>query len=160
MPWIHAARLATALAAIHGTARVAGNGPPLAGVAITVDGTWRTRTDSLGGYRLDSLTPGRHDVRFSRVGYDARRVTILLAEGSDLAIDIELTPTDHPPADRGDRHPGPSASRSAQARAMAGPPTAATISTPTGSSATPPRRSTSTRSWPPSPGSPRAVTTR
>ncbi len=87
-------RLVTALAAIHGTVRVAGHGIPLGGVAISIDGVPRARTDSIGGYAIDSLSVGSHEFRFTALGYDARRVTILLEDDSDLSLDIELTP--HP----------------------------------------------------------------
>ncbi len=91
---VNVAHLVTALATIHGTVRAADHGLPLAGVTIIVDGTLHTRTDSVGGYTVDSLAPGNHDFRFSSVGYDTRRVTILLADRSDLTLDIELVP--HP----------------------------------------------------------------
>lgn len=85
-------RLVGALAAIHGTVREAGHGQPAAGVHIELDGTDRTVTDSAGRYHLSGLTLGAHEFRFVATGFDPRRVTIFLADTSDLALDVELAP--------------------------------------------------------------------
>jgi hypothetical protein len=85
-------RLLGALAAIHGTVRVAGHGQAAPGVHVELDGTDRGVTDSTGQYRLSGLALGEHEFRFIASGYDARRVTIFLADTSDLALDVELVP--------------------------------------------------------------------
>ena len=85
-------RVLAALAGIHGTVRVAGHGAAVADVRIELDGQDRGITDSLGRYSVIGLHPGQHEFEFFSPGYEPRRVTILLADSSDLALDVELTP--------------------------------------------------------------------
>ena len=85
-------RLFAALAAIHGSVRVAGHGRTLAGVRVLLDGADRGVTDSAGRYALAGVTMGEHVFQFVSFGYEARRVTVVLADSSDLALDVELTP--------------------------------------------------------------------
>ncbi|MEP6591482.1 MAG: carboxypeptidase regulatory-like domain-containing protein [Gemmatimonadota bacterium] len=83
-------QLLAALAAVHGTVRGAGSGPA-AGVEVQLDGTERTITDSLGHYAVSMMAPGTHRFQFSGVGFAPRAIIVLLADSSDLSLDIELT---------------------------------------------------------------------
>lgn len=85
-------RLFAALAGIHGTVRAAGHGPVAAGVRIQLDGTDRGVTDSAGRYSVIGVPMGEHVFQFVSPGFEPRRVTIILADSSDLALDVELTP--------------------------------------------------------------------
>jgi len=85
-------RLLAALAAVHGTVRVAGHGPAAAGVRIQLDGVDRGVTDSVGHYAVAGVSMGEHVFQFVSFGFETRRVTILLADSSDLALDVELNP--------------------------------------------------------------------
>lgn len=85
-------QLLSALSAVHGTVRESGHGPVLANVVIAVDGVGRARTDSTGRYAIRELSPGSHHFEFAAIGFRARQVTLELADATDLALDIELTP--------------------------------------------------------------------
>jgi len=85
-------RLLAALAGIHGVVRVAGHGQAVAGVHVIQDGDEYGVTDSLGRYSVQRLQPGEHEFQFVSSRFETRRVTILLTDGSDLSLDIELTP--------------------------------------------------------------------
>jgi hypothetical protein len=84
-------RMLVLLTGIHGTVRSAGDAAPLVGVHVELDGTDRTVTDSAGHYAITGLTTGSHQLRFSSGGYELRELTVLLADSSELAIDVELT---------------------------------------------------------------------
>lgn len=75
---------------VHGTVRSA-EGLPLRDVRVAVDGLERTTTDSLGRYAVSPLGVGSHELRFVASGYTPRRVSALLSDSSDMAIDIELS---------------------------------------------------------------------
>jgi hypothetical protein len=85
-------RLLAVLAAVHGTVRIAGHGQAAVAAQIELDGTAWGVTDSLGRYAIADLAPGDHEFRFMAVGYEPRRVSIFLADTTDLALDVELTP--------------------------------------------------------------------
>ncbi len=78
-------------AGVHGTVR-SGEGLPLRGVRVEVDGTGQAVTDSLGHYAVGALLPGSHDLRFVAPWYAPRRMSVLLSDASDLALDVELSP--------------------------------------------------------------------
>lgn len=85
-------RLFAALATIHGTVRIAGHGPAAVGVRIQLDGIDRAMTDSMGRYSISGVAMGEHLFQVVSFAFEARRITILLADSSDLALDVELTP--------------------------------------------------------------------
>lgn len=68
-------------------------GLPLPGVRVEADGLPRTTTDSLGRYTVSPLGVGSHELRFVISGYAPRTISALLGDASDIAIDIELSPS-------------------------------------------------------------------
>jgi hypothetical protein len=78
--------------AVSGTVRDGTAQRPLAGVAVTESGRFAGLTDSAGGYRLDSLLPGPHQLRFVRDGYDTLAVGVLLPDSGATRVDVELVP--------------------------------------------------------------------
>lgn len=74
---------------VHGTVRAVG-GEPLARVQVQVDGRVRAVTDSVGSYSVRPLGVGVHDLQFIASGYLPRRMSVLLGEGSDIALDVSL----------------------------------------------------------------------
>lgn len=52
----------------------------------------RSTTDSLGHYELSGLSAGRYHLRFSRLGYDARELDVLVAAVPSVVVDIVLVP--------------------------------------------------------------------
>lgn len=80
------------LAGIHGTVRSAGDARPAVGIHVELDGAERAITDSAGRYTVAGLVIGPHQLRFVSGGYEIRQLTVFLADSSDLALDVELTP--------------------------------------------------------------------
>jgi len=85
-------RLLVTPGGVHGTVRSA-EGVPLRGVRVDVDGLRRTATDSLGRYGVTALGVGAHELRFIASGYTPRTITALLSDASDIAVDVELSPS-------------------------------------------------------------------
>ncbi len=82
-PWGH----------VEGHVHEAGTGIALEAVAVVIDGTnFGTATDAEGFYRL-SMPAGRHVLRFSSVGYAARKDTVTVRSGSQFTLDVDLTPS-------------------------------------------------------------------
>lgn len=52
----------------------------------------RSSTDSLGHYELSGLSAGSYHLRFSRLGYDARELDVLVADVPSVVVDIVLVP--------------------------------------------------------------------
>src|ERR1019366_5519709 len=88
-PMVHIFAL---LAGVHGTVRSAGEVRPIVGIHVELDGVDRTVTDSAGRYTIPGLTAGPHQLRFVSGSYEIRQLTALLADASDLTLDVELTP--------------------------------------------------------------------
>jgi carboxypeptidase family protein/TonB-dependent receptor-like protein len=65
---------------------------PLADVTVTEAGRLNSLTDSAGGYRLDGLAPGSHQIRFVRDGYDTLEIGVLVADSGLARVDVELMP--------------------------------------------------------------------
>ena len=85
-------RLVALLAGVHGTVHPAGEPGPAIGVVIELDGTDRAVTDSTGRYAVAGLATGPHQLRFISGRYEIRQLTVILADSSDLTVDVELTP--------------------------------------------------------------------
>jgi hypothetical protein len=84
-------RCLVAAGGIHGTVRAAEDSRSIAGVSIEIDGAVRAISDSLGHYEARDLAPGRQAVRFVAAGYEPRELTVLLADSTDLELDVQLT---------------------------------------------------------------------
>jgi len=80
-----------ALAGTHGIVRAADYGGPAAGVRVELDGIARGVTDSTGHYALSAIIPGQHEFRFSAAGFESQRIVVVLTDGADLNLDVELT---------------------------------------------------------------------
>jgi len=65
---------------------------PLADVTVTEAGRLTSLTDSAGRYRLDTLAPGSHQLRFVREGYDTLMIGVLVADSGEARVDVELMP--------------------------------------------------------------------
>jgi hypothetical protein len=65
---------------------------PLADVTVTEAGRPSSLTDSAGGYRLDNLAAGSHQLRFVREGYDTLLIGVLVADSGLARVDVELMP--------------------------------------------------------------------
>jgi hypothetical protein len=65
---------------------------PLADVRVDEVGRLSSVTDSAGGYRLDQLAPGSHQLRFMREGYDTLVIGVLVADSGVARVDVELMP--------------------------------------------------------------------
>jgi len=65
---------------------------PLADVTVTEAGRLSGLTDSAGGYRLDGLAPGSHQIKFVREGYDTLTIGVLVADSGLARVDVELVP--------------------------------------------------------------------
>lgn len=75
------------------TGKVSGEGQPLAGVNVTVQGTSAgVATDNNGMYRLE-VGPGTHRLNFSIVGFEPKVLSVTVAEGEQKVLDVELAPT-------------------------------------------------------------------
>jgi hypothetical protein len=79
--------------AVQGTVRAADTAEPLANTAIeVVDGAHGTRSDSTGAYSLREIAPGRHTLRFSRIGYETLVVEVLVRGDAPVRLDAALSP--------------------------------------------------------------------
>jgi hypothetical protein len=87
-----AAPPALAGGAVSGTIRDGTADRPLANVEITEEGRRAALSDSAGGYRLDGLAGGPHQLRFIRDGYDTLAIGVFLPETGDARVDVELVP--------------------------------------------------------------------
>jgi hypothetical protein len=65
---------------------------PLTDVTVTEAGRLSSLTDSAGGYRLDNLAAGSHQLRFVREGYDTLLIGVLVADSGLARVDVELMP--------------------------------------------------------------------
>ena len=65
---------------------------PLADVTVTEAGRLTGLTDSAGGYRLDGMAPGSHQIRFEREGYDTLVIGVLVSDSGLARVDVELMP--------------------------------------------------------------------
>lgn len=82
-------------AAIDGTI-VDSTGRGLAGVDVIVMDTRQTvRTKSTGAYRIDSVAPGPHILRFRRIGLQPVTVTIDAAANDVIGADVVMPPFVH-----------------------------------------------------------------
>lgn len=81
--------------ALQGTVRDAGSGSPIPHVFVAVAGEpLGAESDSAGRYTLCGFESGAHTVRFQRLGYEQRSVTITFGADQVVQLDAELTP--HP----------------------------------------------------------------
>jgi carboxypeptidase family protein len=65
--------------------------PPLPDARVVLKGAGRsTSSDSLGYFRIDSLSPGRYAARVFRIGYRARVDTVVVADTSGATWDVAL----------------------------------------------------------------------
>ncbi len=80
------------LAGVHGTVRSAGETRPATGIHVELDGADRAVTDSAGRYLVAGLANGPHQLRFISGRYEIRQLTVILADSTDLTVDVELTP--------------------------------------------------------------------
>lgn len=83
---------ATPAGTVSGTVRDGTAQRPLVDVAVTEAGQVAAVSDSAGGYRLDRLPPGPHQLRFVRNGYDTLAVGVLLPDSGGARVDVELVP--------------------------------------------------------------------
>ena len=67
-------------------------GRPLAGVQVTAGRGRSTETDSAGGFRLDSLTSGRHTISFGRIGYEGRTEILEVSSRAGAQVRVPLVP--------------------------------------------------------------------
>jgi hypothetical protein len=78
---------------VQGSVRAADTAEPLANAAVeVVDGAHGTRSDSAGGYSLEGISPGRHTLRFSRIGYATLTVEVLVPVDGTVRLDAALSP--------------------------------------------------------------------
>jgi Fe(3+) dicitrate transport protein len=78
-------------AAVSGTVRADRAASPLAGVAVTLEGTALARsTDTLGHYRFGPVPPGTYVLRFARLGFATLTRSVVLAVGDDRVLDVTL----------------------------------------------------------------------
>jgi carboxypeptidase family protein/TonB-dependent receptor-like protein len=82
----------TPAAAVTGKVRDGTAQRPLADVTVTEAGRASSLTDSAGGYRLDGLAPGSHQIGFVREGYDTLVIGVLVADSGLARVDVELMP--------------------------------------------------------------------
>lgn len=70
----------------------AGNGEPIPGAQVLLEGTTTAgRSDLAGRYTLLNVPPGRHTVAVRVIGYAAKAVTgVEVAEGAAVSLDIAL----------------------------------------------------------------------
>jgi len=78
-------------AAAGGTVTEARTSVPVADARV-VAGVMGTLTAPDGSWRLAGLAPGRHTIRFRRIGYRTESVTVELHAGADTAIALQLFP--------------------------------------------------------------------
>jgi outer membrane receptor protein involved in Fe transport len=83
------AQTTTPLQGIQGTITDAANNEPLIAATIKI-GQKGVVTDVNGAYSID-LQAGTYTIDFSYIGYDAKKVTITLAAGAQIMLNISLT---------------------------------------------------------------------
>lgn len=89
---LQVARSVTA-SGITGVVQAAESGQRLAKVLIVVaDSPHWAVSDSLGQYSLPGLPPGFHRIRFARMGRRPVVLSVLVALGSVVRVDVELSP--------------------------------------------------------------------
>lgn len=78
---------------IAGVVVDAGQGDPLIGATVAIEGTTQgAAADLEGRYRLTNLEPGEYDMRFSYTGYQSKTVEGVTVEaGETTRLDIDLT---------------------------------------------------------------------
>ena len=87
-----AAQDSTLTGAVTGVVVETGNGAPLPGANVKIEGTTRgTSTDLNGRYRLDGLTPGSYAIVFSFVGFQQKTVTgVEVRAGEAAQLNVTL----------------------------------------------------------------------
>ena len=87
--------LATGTGSIAGRVTAQGEGEPLPGVNILLQGTVRgTTTNSRGEYRIQDIPPGRQTLVFSIVGYQREnRSGVVVEEGKETILNVSMTQT-------------------------------------------------------------------
>ncbi|WP_324675425.1 TonB-dependent receptor [Hymenobacter sp. GOD-10R] len=74
--------------------RVTAEGQALEFVSVVLVGTAVGATTDKGGhYQLASVAPGKHEVVFSFLGYDAQRLPVEIAAGQAVEVNVVLKPT-------------------------------------------------------------------
>ena len=74
--------------------RVRSGSAPIPGAEITVDGS--TSSSDAAGEATLQVSPGRHDVSASRLGFRPAAATIDAREGEEVAVVLQLTPLELP----------------------------------------------------------------
>ncbi|HTY57530.1 MAG TPA: TonB-dependent receptor [Bacteroidota bacterium] len=92
LPW-HGAL--SAGGSIAGRVTGKGDGEPLVGATVLLEGTVRgTTTNTKGDYRIAGITPGRYTVVFSMVGYQhEKRADVAVEEGKETALNVAMVQT-------------------------------------------------------------------
>ena len=86
------AGVGTASDSVYGVVRTAGTGQPVADAQVSVGGPGTTTvTDSTGAYVLRDVPVGRLQVRFQRMGFAPLSVRVMLAPGTAVRLDVDLT---------------------------------------------------------------------
>src|SRR5262245_16776349 len=75
-----------AAGAVSGRVKEQGSGQPVAGAAVTIDGTQLgTISDDSGRYRIAGVPEGSRNVSARRIGYAASTVTVIVTSGDVTA---------------------------------------------------------------------------
>lgn len=91
-----AAGLQRSFGVIAGTiVDTAGTRLPLVDVVILDARHLQTRTNTTGGYRIDSVDAGLHLVRFRRIGLVAMTVTVTVRRGEVTGVDVVMGTVPH-----------------------------------------------------------------
>ena len=81
-------------ASVNGFLRDAETGETLLGANILLEGTGRGSTTNHSGYYvINNIPAGAYTLRFTYLGYDDKRIDIVLNEGDNLRLDAGLNPT-------------------------------------------------------------------
>ena len=75
---------------VRGRVTDARTGKPLGGVTVLVSGGGNAVTGGDGSYRIDGVTPGAHEVRVSRSGYQGQSRSVSVGAGSTVGADFAL----------------------------------------------------------------------
>jgi len=75
---------------VRGRVTDARTGRPLGGASISVSGGGSAVTGGDGSYRVDGVTPGSHEVRVSRSGYQGQSRSVSVGAGSTVGADFAL----------------------------------------------------------------------
>lgn len=83
----------TVWGALDGSVR-ATSGEWLVGVEVVAvdNASVRTRTESGGAFRIDSVTAGPHLIRFRRIGVEPLTVSVVIAPNTTTSVDVILEP--------------------------------------------------------------------